>query len=136
MIDEPIVVDVDGAEDEWEPRNASGSFMGPMSFRRALELSRNICTIKILMDVGLGPVLEMANHMGITSPLGRNLSLSLGTSEVTLFELVSAYTVFPNGGIHVEPIFVKRVEDRFGNVLEDHREDPNPGVRSTFASSS
>lgn len=124
VIDEPIVVDVDGAEDEWEPRNSSGSFMGPMSFRRALELSRNICTIKILMDAGLGPVLDMANRMGITSPLGRNLSLSLGTSEVTPFELASAYTVFPNGGIHVEPIFVKRVEDRFGNVLEDHSEVP------------
>lgn len=124
IIDEPIVVDVDGAEDEWEPRNSSGSFMGPMSFRRALELSRNICTIKILMDVGLGPVLDMANRMGITSPLGRNLSLSLGTSEVTLFEITSAYTVFPNGGVHVEPIFVKRVEDRFGNVLEDHSEIP------------
>jgi penicillin-binding protein 1A len=124
IIDEPIVVDVDGAEDEWEPRNSSGSFMGPMSFRRALELSRNICTIKILMDAGLGPVLDMANRMGITSPLGRNLSLSLGTSEVTPFELASAYTVFPNGGIHVEPIFVKRVEDRFGNVLEDHSEVP------------
>jgi penicillin-binding protein 1A len=62
--------------------------------------------------------------MGITSPLGRNLSLSLGTSELTLMELTSAYTVFPNGGIHVEPILVKRVEDRFGNVLEDHTETP------------
>lgn len=124
IIDEPIVVDVDGAEDEWEPRNSGGNFMGPMSFRRALELSRNICTIKILMDAGLGPVLDMANRMGITSPLGRNLSLSLGTSEVTPFELASAYTVFPNGGIHVDPIFVKRVEDRFGNVLEDHSEIP------------
>lgn len=124
IVDEPIVVDVEGADEEWEPRNSSGSFMGPMSFRRALELSRNICTIKILMDVGLGPVLDMANSMGITSPLGRNLSLSLGTSEVTLYELASAYTVFPNGGIHVEPIFVKRIEDRFGNVLEDHTDIP------------
>ncbi len=124
IVDEPIVVDLDGADEEWEPRNSSGSFLGPVSFRRALELSRNICTIKILMDVGLGPVLDMANKVGITSPLGRNLSLSLGTSEVTLFELASAYTVFPNGGVHVEPIFVKRIEDRFGNVLEDHSEVP------------
>ena len=56
IVDEPIVVDLDGADEEWEPRNSSGSFSGPVSFRRALELSRNICTIKILMDVGLGPV--------------------------------------------------------------------------------
>lgn len=124
VVDEPIVVDVEGADEEWEPKNSSGSFMGPMSFRRALELSRNICTIKILMDAGLVHVMEMANRMGIKSPLGRNLSLSLGTSELTLLELTSAYTVFPNGGVHVDPIFVKRIEDRFGNVLEDHSETP------------
>ncbi len=124
IVDEPIVVDVEGADEEWEPKNSSGSFMGPVSFRRALELSRNICTIKILMDAGLGPVMEMASRMGINSPLGRNLSLSLGTSEVTLLELTSAYTVFPNGGVCVDPIFVKRIEDRFGNVLEDHSDIP------------
>ena len=62
--------------------------------------------------------------MGITSPLGRNLSLSLGTSELSLFELTSAYTVFPNSGVHVEPVLVKRIEDRLGNVLEDDSEIP------------
>ncbi len=76
------------------------------------------------MDVGLGPVLDLAKNMGISSQLGRNLSLSLGTSELTLMELTSAYTVFPNNGIHVEPILVKRIEDRFGNILEDHSETP------------
>ena len=124
IVDEPIVVDLEGAEEEWEPKNAGGDFLGPLSFRRALELSRNICTIKILMDVGFDPVIRMARRMGITSPLGRNLSLSLGTSEVTLLELTTAYTVFPNSGIYVEPILVKRVEDRFGNVLEDNSEFP------------
>jgi membrane peptidoglycan carboxypeptidase len=62
--------------------------------------------------------------MGIATPLGRNLSLSLGTSEVTLFQLTSAYTVFPNGGVHLQPTLVKRVEDRFGNILEDNSEIP------------
>ena len=124
IVDEPIVVDLEGADEEWEPRNSSGNFLGPLSLRRALELSRNICTIKILMDVGLGSVMDLAKNMGINSPLGRNLSLSLGTSELTLMELTSAYTVFPNSGIHVEPILVRRIEDRFGNVLEDHSETP------------
>lgn len=124
IVDEPIVVDLEEADEEWEPKNAGGDFLGPLSFRRALELSRNICTIKILMDVGFDPVIQMARRMGINSPLGRNLSLSLGTSEVSLMELTTAYTVFPNSGIYVEPIMVKRVEDRFGNVLEDNREFP------------
>ncbi len=133
IIDEPIEVDMregkkeDDAKQEdilWEPRNAGGDFLGPLSLRRALELSRNICTIKILMDVGFDSVLETAKKMGITSSLGRNLSLSLGTSEVSPLELTSAYTVFPNSGVHVTPILVKRIEDRFGNVLEDNTELP------------
>ncbi len=86
IIDEPIEVDMrDGKKEDdpnqeevlWEPRNAGGDFLGPLSLRRALELSRNICTIKILMDVGFDSVLHTAKKMGITSSLGRNLSLSL-----------------------------------------------------------
>ncbi len=124
IVDEPIVVDLEVEGEEWEPRNAGGSFLGPLSLRRALELSRNICTIKILMDVGFDPVIKMARRMGITAHLGRNLSLSLGTSEMSLYELTSAYTVFPNSGVHVEPVLVKRIEDRYGNVLEDNTEIP------------
>lgn len=120
IVDEPIVLELDQYEQEWEPKNAGDDYYGPLSFRRSLELSRNICTIKILMDVKLAPVIDMARRMGITSPLGRNWSLSLGTSELTPLELTSAYTTFANGGIHVEPVLVKRIEDRFGNVLEDN----------------
>jgi len=124
IVDEPIVVDLEQKDEEWEPRNSGGDFLGPISLRRALELSRNICTVKILMDVTFDPVIELAKKMGISSELGRNLSLSLGTSEVTLFELTSAYTVFPNSGVYLQPILIKRVEDRFGNVLEDNTDVP------------
>ncbi len=124
IIDDPIEVELDNAEEDWVPRNSSGNFLGPLSFRRALELSRNICTIKILHDVKIDPVIALARRMGVTSELGRNPSISLGTSEVSLYELTSAYTVFPNSGIHVEPVLVKRIEDRFGNVLEDNSQIP------------
>ncbi len=133
IIDEPIEVDMrDGKKEDdpkqeevlWEPKNAGGDFLGPLSLRRALELSRNICTIKILMDVGFDSVIETAKKMGISSSLGRNLSLSLGTSELSPLELTSAYTVFPNSGVHVTPTLVKRIEDRFGNVLEDNTDLP------------
>jgi penicillin-binding protein 1A len=142
IVDEPIVVDLEVEGEEWEPRNAGGGFWGPLSLRRALELSRNICTIKILMDVGFDPVIDMARKMGITSNLGQNLSLSLGTSEVSLMQLTSAYTVFPNSGVHVEPVLVKRIEDRYGNVLEDNSivpllddtEIPRPVPRDEFRS--
>ena len=124
IIDEPIIVDMEREDEEWEPRNAGGDFLGPLSLRRALELSRNICTIKILMDVGFDSVIETARKMGISSPLGRNLSLSLGTSELSPLELTSAYTVFPNSGVHVTPTLIKRIEDRLGNVLEDNTDLP------------
>jgi penicillin-binding protein 1A len=131
IIDESIQVNVDEPRDPdseemewWEPKNAGGSFLGPISMRRALELSRNIATIKILMDVKFQPVLDLARKMGIDSSLGRNLSLSLGTSELNLFELTAAYTVFANSGMYIEPVLVKRIEDRHGNVLEDNTEIP------------
>ena len=76
------------------------------------------------MDVGFDSVIQTAKKMGISSSLGRNLSLSLGTSELSPLELTSAYTVFPNSGVHVTPTLVKRIEDRFGNVLEDNTELP------------
>jgi penicillin-binding protein 1A len=124
IVDEPIVIDLETRDEAWEPRNAGGDFIGPVSLRTALELSRNICTVKILMDLGFDDVIETSGKMGISTRLGRNLSLSLGTSEVTLLELTSAYSVFPNSGVHVWPTLVKRVEDRFGNVLEDNSEVP------------
>ena len=124
IVDEAIEVELKHDDELWEPKNAGGDFLGPISLRRALELSRNICTIKVLMDVGFDSVIELAKKMGIKSDLGHNLSLSLGTSEVSPLELTSAYTTFPNSGIHVVPVFIKRIEDRFGNVLEDNTEIP------------
>lgn len=125
VVDEPVTVDLGARDDEeWEPKNAGGGFLGPVSVRTALELSRNICTVKILMDVGIDPVIELARKMGVTSPLGRNLSLSLGSSEMSLYEITSAYTVFPNAGVYVQPVLVKRIEDRLGNVLEDNTKLP------------
>ncbi len=107
----------------WIPKNAGGNYLGPISMRYALEHSVNVCTVKILIDVGLDWVIEMATRMGVKSRLGRNLSLSLGTSELSLYEITSAYTVFPNSGIYVRPTLVKRIEDRFGQVLEDNTVD-------------
>ena len=100
-MDEPIAVVMDPREQEWMPKNSDGQFHGPITFRQALAHSRNIIAVKLLMDVGMEPVIEMARNMGIHSSLRRNLSISLGASEVTPLELTSAYTVFPNMGVRV-----------------------------------
>ncbi len=128
VIDEPIAVQIDPREPEWVPSNSDGGFIGSTSLTRALALSRNICAIKLLMDVGLDRTITMAKNMGIHSPLGRNLSLGLGSSEVTPLELTSAYSVFPNMGLRISPVMIKKVVDRFGNILEDNTRviiDPN-----------
>ncbi|MFH1115316.1 MAG: PBP1A family penicillin-binding protein [Pseudomonadota bacterium] len=124
VVDEPIAVEVNPTEPEWIPANSDGEFRGPVSIRQALAHSRNIAAVKIIMDVGIDSVVRMAGNMGIQSPLGKHLSLSLGASEVTPLEITAAYTVFPNMGMRIEPVLVKKVVDRFGNVLEDNTMEP------------
>jgi len=124
IIDEPIAVEIDPRGPEWIPMNSDGSFVGPIPFSDALARSRNVVAVKVLMDVGMDAAIQMARNMGIKSPLSRNLSLALGASEVTPLELTSAYTVFPNMGVRVQPVLVKKVVDRFGNVLEDNTMEP------------
>ncbi len=124
VVDEPIAVEVNPSEAEWIPANSDANFRGPLSLRQALAHSRNIAAVKVIMDVGIDATISMAKNMGIQSPLGRNLSLCLGASEVTPLELTSAYTVFPNMGMKVPSVLVKKVVDRFGNVLEDNTMPP------------
>jgi len=101
----------------WEPKNYSGRFEGEMTLRHALEISQNVIAIKLLERLGPNPVVEFAHKLGITSRLQPNLSLALGTSEVNLLELVSAYQVFAHGGIWVEPSGIVDVLDANGRSL-------------------
>jgi len=124
IIDEPIAVEIDPREPQWIPMNSDGAFVGAIPFSDALAHSRNVVAVKVLMDVGMDTAIRTARDMGIRSPLSRNLPLALGASEVTPLELTSAYTVFPNMGVRVQPVLVKKVVDRFGNVLEDNTMQP------------
>jgi penicillin-binding protein 1A len=124
VVDEPIVVEVDPKEPEWIPANSDGNYFGPINVRQALALSRNIPAVKLIMDVGIDNTIRMARNMGIESTLGRNISLCLGASEVTPLELTSAYSVLPNMGMRIHPVLVRKVVDRFGNVLEDNTMEP------------
>lgn len=118
IIDSPIVYDDFLHMRRWKPRNYGNKFYGPTMLHTALAKSRNVITIKLLQKMGLKPAIEYARKMGITSPLNPDLSLALGSSGVSLLELVTAYTVFPRLGQKVEPLFIRRVEDRDGNLIE------------------
>jgi len=126
LIDAPIIYHDEERDFTWKPRNYGRRFHGPTSLRRALAKSRNVVTVKLLRDIGVQYVIDYARSLGIASPLAPNLSLALGSSGVSLLELVKAYSVFANQGQRAEPIFVTRIVDRDGIVLEEaeHRREP------------
>jgi penicillin-binding protein 1A len=103
----------------WNPGNYDKSFLGPITLRTALERSRNLVSADIISRIGVEWVINYARKLGIESPLGTNLSLSLGSSEVTPLEIARAYGVFPNKGVLMPSIFILRVLDRDGTVLFD-----------------
>ena len=119
VVDAPLVYQ-DTAGNIWKPQNFDGSFHGPTTLRNALVHSRNIVTIKLLQTIGIDYATAYAANMGITSPLMRNLSLALGTSGVTLQELVRAYAVLANQGKIVDPFFIRKIIDRTGHVFEEN----------------
>jgi penicillin-binding protein 1A len=118
VIDAPIVFKDIERDFVWKPKNYKETFYGPTRLREALAKSRNVVTIKLLQDIGVDYLIDYARKLGITSELSRNLSIALGSSGVSLLELVNAYSVFANQGYRVEPTFILKVLDRDGNVLE------------------
>jgi len=119
IIDSPIVYQDRNHDFTWKPKNYKEKFYGPTLFRDALAKSRNVVTIKILKDVGIDYAIDYARKLGITSNLNRDLSIALGSSGVSLLELVRAYSVFNNLGYLVNPVFITKILDRDGNVIEE-----------------
>jgi len=119
IVDSAIVFTDEERDFTWKPRNYKETFYGPTLFRKALVKSRNLVTIKILQDIGIDYAIGYAAKLGIESELSRDLSIALGSSGVSLLELLRAYSVFANQGYLVEPVFVLKVVDRNGNVLEE-----------------
>lgn len=126
IVDEPLQLQGATADQFWEPRNFSGNYYGPTSLRDGLVHSRNIVTIKILQQVGVAQTKALAGKLGITSPLTDNLSLALGSSGLSLLELTRAYTAFANHGKLPEPLFILKITDSNGNILEQHRPQNTP----------
>ncbi|MDB5242268.1 MAG: transglycosylase [Spirosoma sp.] len=108
-----------GEDKMWEPRNSTGYYTySHMTLRRAMARSVNSITARLTDDIGPERVAEYAHRMGIKSPLDAVPSIGLGSSDVSLYELVGAYCTFVNDGESIEPLIVQRIEDRDGNVIE------------------
>jgi len=133
IIDSPIVFKDEEQDLKWKPKNYGKIFYGPTLFRTALAKSRNVVTIKILQDIGIDYARDYARKLGITSNLSRDLSIALGSSGVSLLELVNAYSVFNNSGYLIEPVFIIKIIDRDGNILEESVPTKEKAIEKTTA---
>jgi penicillin-binding protein 1A len=116
--DAPVVVGNLTNEDMWRPENDSGRFYGPTRVREALTFSRNLVSIRVLQQLGVSKLIEMAGRIGFdVSDMQPNLTLALGTHAYTPLEIASGYTVIANGGFKVEPWLIDRIEDVDGNII-------------------
>ncbi len=115
--DEPVVF-VQSDSVFWKPRNYSRTFEGYVRLREALNKSINTVAVKVISDLGPSHIVDCSRRFGINTPLSPYYSLAIGSFEVRPIELISAYTTFANSGKRVKPIFIRRIEDKNGNILE------------------
>ena len=104
----------------WRPRNFGDTYRGPTTLRNALTHSLNTVTVRLAQELGVPYIVTYARSLGISSPLQNNLSMALGSSGISLYELSNAYAVFANQGRAFRPRGVKKILDRHGNLLEEN----------------
>jgi penicillin-binding protein 1A len=117
ILDAPFTT-VSGGQ-SYSPHNYDEKFEGTITLRRALAGSRNVPAVKLAEKVGISTVVEMTRRFGITTPLPPYLPLALGAADMKLIEHVSAFTVFPNDGIRIDPHMIRRVTSYDGALLEE-----------------
>lgn len=118
IIDSPIIFkEKQDAFDKWKPVNFEEKFYGPTSLREALAHSRNVVTVKLMQKIGIKSTIRLAKSLGISSKLEENLSISLGSSGMTLYDLVSAYSAFANMGNRIKPTVIRNIKSRREEVL-------------------
>lgn len=120
ILDAPIIMDDPAQEEVWRPENAGGGFRGPMRLREALVQSRNLVSIRLLMGLGVKPVIEYVKNFGFTvqkNLLPHNLTLALGSMQATPLEVATGFAVFANGGHLVEPFYIDRIEGPAGQIV-------------------
>jgi penicillin-binding protein 1A len=117
----------------YEPHNYDEKFEGTITLRRALAQSRNIPALKLADSLGIKTVIDYAHRFGITSSMPPYLPVALGAVEVTPIEQTSAFSVFPNDGVHITPRYITKVTDYEGRVLEENFPDVKDVVSARTA---
>ncbi|MGZ5865076.1 MAG: penicillin-binding protein 1A [Xanthobacteraceae bacterium] len=121
VLDAPIEIDQGPGMPTWRPENYStGKYYGPQTLRFGLEQSRNIMTVRLAQDIGMPLIGEYARRFGVYDNLPHYLSYALGAGETTVMRMVSAYSMFANGGRRVVPTMIDRIQDRYGHTIYKH----------------
>ena len=120
VMDAPIEIDMGQGGGIWRPENYGGKFFGPSTLRFGLEQSRNVMTVRLAQDIGMPLISEYAKRFGVYDELPPYLSYALGAGETTVMRMVTAYSMFDNGGRRVIPTLIDRIQDRYGHTIYKH----------------
>jgi penicillin-binding protein 1A len=117
ILDAPFVESQGIGLKNWKPENYGKKFYGPSTFRKGIEFSRNLMTVRIAKTLGLNEILDLSKKLNIYDEIPELLSVALGAAETTLINLTSAYAPFVNGGKKIEPNLISRIQDRRGKTI-------------------
>ena len=121
FVDAPIEIDQGQGAGIWRPENFSvGHYRGPISLREALKWSVNTVTVRLAQDIGMPLIGEYAKRFGVYDELPNYLSYALGAGETTVMRMVTAYSMFANGGRRVKSTLIDRIQDRYGHTIFKH----------------
>src|ERR1700723_2558783 len=121
VVDAPIEIDQGQGAGVWRPENfSSGKYNGPTTLRNALRLSLNTVTVRLAQDIGMPLIGEYAHRFGVYDELPNYLSYALGAGETTVMRMVTAYSMFANGGRRVKSPLIDRIQDRYGHTIFKH----------------
>ncbi len=119
MVDEPFIIHKGrhNVTADWEPRNSDNRYRGVMTLKRALANSVNIISAKLIDKTGPESVVELTHKLGVTSEIPPQPSIALGAVDITVHDMVAAYSTFANQGVYIKPQFISRIEDKNGAVI-------------------
>ncbi len=129
VLDAPISIRI--GNEVWEPKNYGGGAAGPATLRAGIERSRNLMTVRLANDMGMNLVAEYAERFGVYDKMLPVLAMSLGSGETTVMRMVSAYSIMANGGKHIVPSMIDRIQDRYGKTVFKHDQRECEGCNAT-----
>ncbi len=109
-------------QEAWPPTNYDGKSTGPRTLRYGIEHSKNLMTVRLAQDVGMPLIAEYARRFGVYDDMLPVLSMSLGAGETTVMRMITAYSMFVNGGQRIKPTLIDRIQDRSGQTIYRHDE--------------